>query len=154
MPAPIDFIVFAIQQAKKAEDFGFTRNECCRNLKIALQQYWQNKKLGLHPTAKKKAIRRSKAAFGLPLRDCVVEHTVPQMVIVNKLMELTDVSPEIVSGILEKLYTVRLVTYAEHERLSSLGLRSRMPSNWDGLDILHRYREAGIEIQIEEDASR
>lgn len=37
------FIVFAVKQAKETEEYGFTRNECCRNFKTALHQYWQNK---------------------------------------------------------------------------------------------------------------
>lgn len=150
MPRTIDFIVFAIRQAQEAQEFGFTRNECCRNLKTALHQYWQNKTLGLHSTSQKAAIRRSKAAFGLPLEDCVVEHTVPQMVIVNKLMDLADVTPEMVSKILEDLYTVTLVTRKEHQKLTSLGLRYLMPDGWNGTDIMHRYREAGIEVQTEQ----
>lgn len=44
----IDFIAFAVKQANEAQKFGFTRNECCRNLKAALHQYWQNKTLGMH----------------------------------------------------------------------------------------------------------
>ena len=35
----IDYIVFSVKQAIEAESFGFTRNECCRNLKTALHQY-------------------------------------------------------------------------------------------------------------------
>ena len=39
MPSHLEFIVSAIQQAREAEAFGFTRNESCRNLKTALHQY-------------------------------------------------------------------------------------------------------------------
>src|SRR6266481_5827716 len=65
-----EFIVFAVKQAKKAEAFGFTRNECCRNLKTALHQYWQNKTLRLHGQSQKARIPRSEAAMGRPLSDC------------------------------------------------------------------------------------
>ena len=37
----IDFIVFALKQMKEAQKFGFTANECNRNLKLALNHYWQ-----------------------------------------------------------------------------------------------------------------
>jgi len=36
MKTNVEFIVFAIKQAKEAEAFGFTRNVCCRNNRLAL----------------------------------------------------------------------------------------------------------------------
>jgi len=39
-----------------------------------------------------------------------------------------------------------VVTRAEDQRLNSLGLRSRMPAGWDGMDPFARYRVAGIEL--------
>ena len=53
---------FSIKQAVEAEEFGFTRNECCRNLKLSLQQHWQNKTMQLHGQSQKKNIPRSKEA--------------------------------------------------------------------------------------------
>ena len=44
----IDFIVFALKQMKEAQKFGFTANGCNRNLKLALNHYWQAKELGIH----------------------------------------------------------------------------------------------------------
>src|SRR6266566_3709663 len=69
-----EFIIFAIKQANDAQAFGFTRNECCRNLKTAIHQYWQNKILGHHGQAHKARIPRSKAALNYPDSECVVEH--------------------------------------------------------------------------------
>ena len=85
----IDYILFSVKQAIEAESFGFTRNECCRNLKTALHQYWQNKTLGLHGQSQKKNIPRSKAAIGKDTRECEVEHVIPQMYIVNMLMDMS-----------------------------------------------------------------
>ena len=62
MPDNLDFIVYAIKQAIEAEEFGFTRNECCRNLKLSLHQHWQNKTMQLHGQSQKKNIPRSKEA--------------------------------------------------------------------------------------------
>jgi len=44
----IDFIVFAVRQAQEAQFFGFSRNMACRNLKIAIHQYWKNLTPGPH----------------------------------------------------------------------------------------------------------
>ncbi len=146
MKTNADFIVFAVQQAKAAEAFGFTRNECCRNLKTALHQYWQNKTIGLHGQAHKRRIPRSKAAVGLPLDECVVEHVVPQMTLVNWLMELEPLTAKTVTELLTRCFTVMLVTKEEHAKLNASGLRSTMPEAWDGSDVFARYAAVGIQL--------
>ncbi len=141
------YIVFAVKQALAAEAYGFTRNECCRNLKTALHQYWQHKTMGLHSQAKKKDIPRSKAALGLPLSKCVVEHVVPQMEIVNRLLDLEPLNESTVENLLKKLYLVRLVTYDEHAALNREGFRSTMPEDWDGINLYARHDLVGIEYE-------
>jgi len=141
----IDFIVFAIIQAKEAEQFGFTRNECCRNLKTALHQYWQNKILGQHGQSQKVNLPRSKLSVGKPLSDLDVEHVVPQMVIVNMLMDMEPLDKQSVESVLKKYFRVMLVTKDEHKKLNASGLRSKMPQDWDGVDTWARYCAVDIE---------
>lgn len=145
MKGNVDFIVFAIKQAKEAEEYGFTRNECCRNLKTALHQYWQNKTMGLHGQSQKKNIPRSKSAIGKNLSECDVEHVVPQMEIVNMLMDMNPLLKSEVEGVLSNYFRVLLVTKEEHQRLNASGLRSKMPLNWDKEDVWARYKAVGIE---------
>ena len=140
----IDFIVFAINQAVEAEAYGFTRNECCRNLKLALHQYWQNKVLGQHGQSQKKNLPRSKEAIGKNLTECDVEHVVPVMLIVNMLMDMNPISAEKVESILKKYWHVLLITKEEHQKLNSSGLRSTMPKDWDKENIWARYEAIGI----------
>ena len=149
MPDNLDFIVFAINQAKEAEKYGFTRNECCRSLKTALHQYWQNKTIGLHGQSQKKNISRSKAAVGKKLKDCDVEHVVPQMVIVNMLMDISPLTKSEVERILKTYFRVLLVTKDEHQKLNTSGLRSKMPSNWDKKDVWARYSAVGIQPELD-----
>ena len=141
----IDYILFSVKQAIEAESFGFTRNECCINLKNALHQYWQNKTLGLHGQSQKKNIPRSKAAIGKDTRECEVEHVIPQMYIVNMLMDMSTINKDKIRNILEKYFHVLLVTKDEHRRLNASGLRSKMPDDWDGENIWARYDAVGIE---------
>lgn len=141
-----EFIVFAVKQAKEAEEFGFTRNECCRNLKTALHQYWQNKTLGLHGQSQKVKMKRSKAALNRPLSECDVEHAVPLMTIVNRLMDMAPLSERAVTEFLNRSYAVMLVTKEEHSALNKSGLRSTMPTDWSGTDPFARYSAIGIEI--------
>jgi hypothetical protein len=139
------FIEFAVRQARDAEAFGFTRNECCRNLKLALHQYWQNKTLGMHGQAHKSRIPRSRAATGLSLGECVVEHAVPQMELVNRLMELEPLTEQSVAELLKQSFCVMLVTKEEHARLNASGFRYSMPPGWNQSDLYARYRMLGIE---------
>jgi len=145
------FIVFAVRQAQEAEAFGFSRNECCRNLKTALHQYWQHRTMGLHGQNQKHLVPRSKAAKGKPLNECVVEHAVPLMLIVNILMEMTPLTERRVANLLRKYFCVMLVTEAEHSKLNSNGLRSTMPEDWDRKDVLARYKAVGIKPSSGED---
>jgi hypothetical protein len=142
----VAYIKFAVEQQRAAEKFGFTRNECCRNLKTALHQYWQNKTMGLHGQSQKKRIPRSVAATGLPLAECVVEHAVPQMEIVNRLMGLNPLTEEAIESLLRRLFVVTLVTKAEHALLNASGVRSTMPEGWDGKNVYARYEAVGIRM--------
>ena len=148
MPSNIEFIIFAVAQAREAEDYGFTRNECCRNLKTALHQYWQNKTLGMHGQSQKKNLPRSKAALTAQLKDCDVEHAVPQMEIVNMLMDMESISTTKVEALLKKYFRVLLVTKEEHSLLNASGLRSSMPKDWDRVDPWARYHAVGIEPAV------
>ena len=137
-------LFFSIKQAVEAEEFGFTRNECCRNLKLALHQHWQNKTMHLHGQSQKKNIPRSKEAVDKKTNECEVEHVVPQMYIVNMLMDMHTVNRNNVKLILEKYFHVLLVTKEEHQKLNASGLRSTMPEDWDGENIWARYEAVGI----------
>lgn len=141
-----EFIIFAIKQANDAQAFGFTRNECCRNLKTAIHQYWQNKILGHHSQAHKARIPRSKAALNRPDSECMVEHVMPQMEIVNRLMDMRPLTKAGVIELLTNYLRVIVVTREEHELLNSSGLRSTMPPDWDGNDVFSRYAAVGIEV--------
>lgn len=141
----IEFIIFAIRQAKEAETFGFTRNVCCRNLKIAIHQFWQDRTLGLHGQSRKAKIPRSTAALDKPLNECTVEHVVPLMLIVNRLMDMEPLTEAAVTELLTQCFRVMLVTVDEHRRLNASGLRSTMPINWNGKDVFARYAAVGID---------
>ena len=145
----IDYIIFAIKQIIEAEKFGFTRNECRGNLATALHQYWQNKIMGLHGTAHRKLIVRSKAAIIAEKKQTErteVEHSVPVNKIIDMLLDLKKINSKEAESILKKYYRVYVVTVSEHKKLSNLKLRSKMPDDWDYKDPYVRYKKAGIKI--------
>ena len=75
----------------------------------------------------------------------IVDHAVPIGVLVAALfagdVELTR------DGIRTHLvawYRLGLLSHGENARLDAIGLRSVMPSGWDGRDVFARYSAAGI----------
>src|SRR5260370_10283835 len=142
MKKDIEFILFAVKQAKEAEAFGFSRNHCSRNLKTALDHHWQRKTLRLGQKAR---IPRSKAALNLPLSECVVEHVIPKMAIVNRLMDMEPLTTTAIKELLTNRFMLMLVTREQHARLNASRLRSIMPADWAGSDIFARYAAVGIE---------
>jgi len=141
----LSYILFALNQCKEARDYGFTLNECRRNLDTALHQYWQANEMGLHGTARRHLIQKSFAAR-ISDSKCEVEHAVPRSVIINLLLDIANPTEGKIRHCLEKYYRVCLVTKGEHENLSKLKLRSKMPDNWDRKDPYARYKVAGIRV--------
>lgn len=72
------------------------------------------------------------------------EHAVPRRVLIERLMGLRLPTGGEISSVLSELCVGVVVTRAEDARLTSVGLRKRMPDDWDGKDALARYRAAGI----------
>ena len=101
--------------------------------------------MGLHGQSQKKNIPRSIEAHKVALDQCDVEHVVPQMEIVNMLLDGDYSSKHEVKELLVKYFRVLLVTKKEHGKLNASGLRSTMPKDWDGKDVWARYKSVGIE---------
>ncbi len=67
------------------------------------------------------------------------------MAVVNRLMDMEPLTEAAVTKLLTQWFRVMLVTHEEHARLNASGLRSTMPSDWDGTDVFFRYAAVGIE---------
>ena len=145
----VDFILFALNQCHDALRFGFKQNECNRNLKLAILQYWQNKEMGQHQTSRKDSIPKS-ASAKISSKKTEVDHVVPQKVIVDMLLEIPFPTRQKVRAILKKFYFVCVVTKEEHQRLTNEGLRFKMPEDWDAVDPFARYKIADIEVDRSE----
>jgi hypothetical protein len=76
----------------------------------------------------------------------MVEHVMPQMEIVNRLMDMQPLTKAGVIELLTNYLKVMVVTHEEHALLNSSGLRSKMPVNWDGKNVFDRYAVIGIEV--------
>jgi hypothetical protein len=80
------------------------------------------------------------------------EHLVPKKVIITLLREMSAPTSESVHALLERLCIGVVVTRVEDAALSAAGLRSRMPAEWDGMDVWVRYKAVGIEWSEGKDA--
>lgn len=73
------------------------------------------------------------------------EHVVPRRVLISLLLAMTDVDEVGVRSVLQ-LCVGAVITKVEDSQLNVVGLRSRMPDDWDGRDVFARYHRAGIEL--------
>ncbi|MFC5049110.1 hypothetical protein ACFPK9_00560 [Rubritalea spongiae] len=83
---------------------------------------------------------------GLENKGLVHEHIVPRKIVRERLRSLDDKSPDSIYQLLEQFCIGVVVTKAEDYKLNSLGLSSKMPSNWDGSDPWARHKAAGIKV--------
>jgi hypothetical protein len=82
------------------------------------------------------------------LRSLRHDHAIPKKVLVERLIQLRgDATETSVHKVLESWCFGVVITKAEDDRLTSFGLRARMPSDWDLADPWARYRHAGIALR-------
>lgn len=94
---------------------------------------------------------RSQASLTMDVRKggLVYDHAIPFALVHDELLSLAELSPTSVKAILERRLAAATITREEDQRLTALGLRSRMPVGWDGEDMLARYKAAGIDLAEE-----
>ena len=74
------------------------------------------------------------------------EHVVPKKVLIDYLMGKQNLSPKEIYEFLEKFCIGVVVTKAEDQTINNIGLRSKMPSDWDFEDPWARYEGLNINI--------
>lgn len=91
---------------------------------------------------------RSKAAIGMIAGngDLVYDHAVPFCYLQRELLNIEQVTIEAVRLVLEKYGIACLITKEENRKLNKNGLNRKMPSGWDGVDSLARYKFLNIEV--------
>lgn len=74
----------------------------------------------------------------------IFEHAIPRSILCNKLFEMKDLNYDSIR-IFQETYIKRIfITKQENYALDSLGLRSKMPSDWDLNDPWARHKKAKI----------
>ena len=89
-------------------------------------------------------------AHGLS-RDVVREHVVPHSIVMDKLLNLDSLTDEKLESVLQKYFSICVITKAEDLRLTAAGFRSKMPPGWDeeAGSIFARYDHEKVKISIQ-----
>jgi hypothetical protein len=75
------------------------------------------------------------------------DHAIPVKVIIKMILDSKNINKESILKVLSKYYVSVVITKKEHKiTLKKHGLESEMPTNWNTIDPLARYKAAGIEI--------
>lgn len=74
----------------------------------------------------------------------VIEHAVPRLEIYTALSKIKKLSKKSISDILECMLIRVAVTKDEDAGLNRLGLRQKMPEDWNGVDCMARHLKAKI----------
>lgn len=75
------------------------------------------------------------------------DHAIPVKIIIEMIMDSKNINKESILQVLSKYYVSVVITRKEHKiTLKKHGLESDMPSNWNNIDPLARYKAAGIKI--------
>ena len=74
----------------------------------------------------------------------IVEHPVPMKVIIQDMLD-NATSKEHCLEILHKWSRITIVTKEEDARLNK-NYQTKMPEDWDGIDVWARYRKVGIKV--------
>ena len=77
----------------------------------------------------------------------VHEHAVPKKLLIDLLLNLPSPTTDSVEQMFQNYCKAAVITRAEDAALNRLGLRSKMPSDWDGRDPWARYKDAGIALR-------
>jgi len=80
------------------------------------------------------------------VKDLRHEHIVPRSIINKKLLEMDAPTADIIFDLLEAYCIAIVVTLDEDKCLNKLGLRSKMPDDWDEIDPWARHKKARIEV--------
>ena len=78
----------------------------------------------------------------------VHEHVMPKKIVIERLLQLSTPTTSSVHQLLESCCKGAVVTRTEDATLNRLGLRSKMPHDWDGTDLWARYKAAKIRLHI------
>lgn len=96
-------------------------------------------------SAKAKAKWKLNECAGVRPKDgIIIEHAVPRLEVWKALTNQPRLTKKRIQNTLESLIVRVAVTVDEDNELNKLGLRQKMPEEWDGGDLMARHKAAKI----------
>jgi hypothetical protein len=140
----LQLIVEAVKYCKRAKSMGMKPSGYSKTLREAIHFVW-TRRLG---SKAQSAQYRSQVAVGLKWGrgEIIFDHAIPFRLELDALMGLPEVTVETVLRVLKKYDVSTIITKKEDVELNAAGYKSDMPSNWDGIDPLARYKAVGIKV--------
>ena len=140
----LQLICEALAFSRSASQAGSPIAAHARAVREAIYELWES--YGRSKAASAKWRSRASLASIADRNGHVYDHAIPFTLVHRELLEVSELSPEAIRPILEARVQAALITRREDEELTRIGLRSKMPSDWDGVNLLARYEAAGIEV--------
>lgn len=133
----------AIVYCRKVRDMGMPSSCYSKALREPIFFLWEKKMGAKFDAAKYISEKAITLSFGQ--REVVYDHMIPFNYLQNELLDMQEPSLDQIKAVLES-YPAAIITREEDKRLTQLGLRSKMPDDWDGHNIFARYNHAGITV--------
>lgn len=92
----------------------------------------------------------SAEANGLDRQYVIHEHVIPHRIVMKKLLDLHPLTDENIMFVLKRYYIICKITKEEDGRLSNVGLKKKMPPEWNEEDgcVFARYKHREVNIEI------
>jgi hypothetical protein len=143
----LELIIHAIKYCKLVKVCGMPKTCYSKALREPIFFLWENYRKG-----RKYWVTDFVSDLSVAERDngrsVIYDHAVPFNLVGDMLMSLDSPTKESVSRILNEFVVSVLITSKENDELNNLGLKSKMPKDWDGKNVLARYEAAKINVTI------
>ncbi|GMQ45639.1 hypothetical protein [Vibrio sp. 10N] len=83
---------------------------------------------------------------GKESNNLILEHGVPVKVIMDKIQEYNEPTPVDIAIIIQSMSALAVITKEEGKYMSKLGIKSKMPDDWDKQNKWIRYERANIQL--------
>jgi len=142
----LNLILEAVNYCKKVRDLGMPSSAYSKALREPIHFLWEIKDGPKEKSAKYRSLNSVGLRYGN--YELVNDHAIPFKYLKDILLNDPDLEVATLRLHLEKHSIACLITKEEDISLNKIGLNSKMPNNWDGIDPLARYKEAGIEVVV------
>jgi hypothetical protein len=141
----LDLIVEAVAYCQRVRAMGMPASCYAKALREPVHFLWERRmERGKDACARYRS--RASVSVERGRGELAYDHAVPFKRLQVELLDLAPITRDSVKAALDRHSVIVLITREEHARLSREGLGNRMPTTWDGLDVLARYQAAGIEL--------